>query len=395
MVAGIIPCLAPAKFIENGLQDEPRQVMSHATPAAARITRAFSATSHPAVRSILVVDDEENIRLAVTKFLRSRGFEVSSAESGESAIERLEQEKFDAMLCDVRMPAMSGLEVVPRARALQPDLAILMLTAVNDAPAATEALASGAVDYLMKPVELPDLAYAIDRALRKRDLDIQIRQMERLVREEVSLATGDLDRERRQATQASIDIVRSLVDAHEAKDPYRRGHSQRVGAIAAAVAVAMGVSDDEVERIRLAGQLHDIGRIAVPEALSDTPGPLSPEQYALIKEHVRLGVALLAPVPALVPALLYIQDHHEHWDGSGYPRGLAGGQISLGGRILHAVESFDAVTSRRAYRDAMTAGDAIDYFATLAGSRFDPAVFDALRALALRSDGPVVIDRAP
>lgn len=369
--------------------------MSHTTPAAARITRAFSATSHPVVRSILVVDDEENIRLAMTKFLRSRGFEVSSAESGEAAIERLAQEKFDAMLCDVRMPAMSGLEVVPRALELQPDLAILMLTAVSDAPAATEALANGAVDYLMKPVELPDLAYAIDRALHKRDLDVQLRQVERLVREEVAVATGGIDRERRRLEQASIDVIRSLIIAHEAIDPYRRGHSPRVAAIAAEVAAAMGASVDEVERIRLAGHLHDIGRIAVPDALSDKPGPLTPEEHARIKEHVRLGVELLAPLPALALVLRDIQEHHEHWDGSGYPHGLAGDQISLGGRILHVAESFDAVTSRRAYRDAMTARDAIDYFATLSGSRFDPAVVDVLRALALRSDGPIVIDHAP
>lgn len=369
--------------------------MSPTSPSAARITHALSATSLPAARNILVVDDEENIRLAMSKFLRSRGFEVSSVESGETAIERLQQVKFDAMLCDVRMPAMSGLEVVPRAIELQPDLAVLMLTAVNDAPAAADALASGAVDYLMKPVELPDLAHAIDRALRKRDLDLQRRQVERLIREEVALATEDIDRERRQLTQASLDVVRALIIAQEATDPYRCGHSQRVGAAAAAVAASMELSHGEVERIRLAGQLHDIGQIAIPEALANKPGPLTPQELARVREHVRLGVELLGPLPVLAPVLPYIQDHHEHWDGSGYPRGLAGDQITLGGRILHAVESFDAATSPRAFREAMTARDAIDYFATLSGSRFDPAVFAALRPLALRSDWPNASNHLP
>ena len=369
--------------------------MTHPSPAAARITRAFSASALPTSRNILVVDDEENIRIAMSKFLRSHGFDVSSADCGAAAIERLQQEKFDAMLCDVRMPEMSGLEVVPRALELEPDLAILMLTAVNDAPTATEALAHGAMDYLMKPVELPDLANAIDRALHKRDLAIQHRNVERLIREEVAQRTDELEQEKRHLAEISVGIVRALVSAQEAKDVYLRGHSQRVAATAAAVAAAMGLSDDDVEDIRLAGQLHDVGEIGIPESLARKPGPLTDAEYAQVKEHVRIGIDILKPLPMLYRVLPYIQDHHEHWDGSGYPQGLAGEQISLGGRILHAVDSFDAVTSKRAYREPMTAPEAIDYFATLSGSRFDPAVFEAMRPLVLRRKSIAFIDDLP
>jgi DNA-binding NtrC family response regulator len=169
--------------------------MTETTPAAARITRVFSALTDPSARRVLVVDDEESIRLALGKFLRSRGYDVTTVIDGATALEALQQGRFDAMLCDVRMPGMSGIAVVARALELHPDLAVLMLTAVTDAPTATEALANGAMDYLMKPIELADLARTIERALHKRDLESQQRNVERVIRDEVELRTADLRRD--------------------------------------------------------------------------------------------------------------------------------------------------------------------------------------------------------
>lgn len=166
--------------------------MHEPMPAAMRITRAFTAVGEPGQRRVLVLDDEESIRLVIAKFLRSRGYEVETASDGPAALERLRTERFDALLCDIRMPEMSGLDVVPQAIEARPDLAILMLTAVNDAPTATEALAQGAMDYLMKPIELPDLVRAVERALYKRDLDLQQRTVERLIRDEVAVRLGEL-----------------------------------------------------------------------------------------------------------------------------------------------------------------------------------------------------------
>lgn len=369
--------------------------MMQSTTAAARITRAFSAASLPVARNILVVDDEENLRNAMSKFLRARGFDVSSAEDGARALDLLQHTAFDGMLCDVRMPEMSGLEVVPRALELSPDLAIVMLTAVNDAPTATEALAQGAMDYLMKPVELPDLAAAIDRALHKRELLIQQRHVERMIREEVAQRTEELEHEKRVLAETSIGIVRTLVNVQEAKDMYLRGHSQRVAALAATVAASLGLSDDDVEDIRLAGQLHDIGEIGVAESLSKKPGPLTDEERQHLREHVRIGVEILQPLPQLDRVLPYVQDHHENWDGSGYPRGIQGEAISLGGRIVHAVDAYDAVTSRRAYREPKTPEEAIDYLSLLSGSKFDPDVFEAMRPVVLRRKSLHFIDEVP
>ncbi len=364
------------------------------TPAAARISRIFNAVGEPAVRRVLVADDEESIRNSIGKFLKARGYDVAVADSGAAALEALQHERFDAMLCDVRMPGMSGIEVVPLAIELRPDLAVLMLTAVNDAPTATEVLAHGAMDYLMKPVELDDLAKAVERALRKRDLEIQQRNVERMIREEVALRTEELHREQALLAEISISIVRALVNAQEAKDPFLRGHSQRVAAMGAAIASAMGLPDDVVEDLRLSGQLHDIGKIGIAESLLHKAGPLTEEEYAHVKEHVRIGMDILSPLTPLARALPAIQDHHERWDGSGYPRRLAGEQISLGGRILAAADAFDALTSRRAYREPMTPHETIELLASTAGAHLDPDVVAVLRRIVLGRTSLHFIDEA-
>jgi len=170
--------------------------MSHtSTLPTPRVQRPSGTSGDEWVKRMLVVDDEETIRLALGKFLKTRGYDVHTAESGPAALEHLERNRFVLMLCDVRMPGMSGVEVVPKALEIDPDLAIMMLTAVNDAPTATEALSRGAYDYLMKPIELVDLQQAVERALHKRDLAIEQRKVERLIREEVALRTAELERE--------------------------------------------------------------------------------------------------------------------------------------------------------------------------------------------------------
>jgi putative two-component system response regulator len=362
--------------------------MSDRTPAAARISRVFTAIAEPTAPRVLVVDDEESIRYSIGKFLNARGFDAIVVESGAAALDALQRERFDALLCDVRMPGMSGTEVVPRALELRPDLAVLMLTAVNDAPTATEVLAQGAMDYLMKPVELDD------RALRKRDLEIQQRNVERMIREEVALRTEELRREQALLAEISISIVRALVNAQEAKDPFLRGHSQRVAALSASIASVMGLADDAVEDLRLSGQLHDIGKIGIPEELLHKAGPLTEEEYTRVKEHVRIGIDILSPLTPLARVLPAIQDHHERWDGSGYPRQLAGEEISLGGRILAAVDAFDALTSRRAYREPLSSHETIELLSNSAGTHLDPAVLDALRRTVLGRSSLHFLDEA-
>ncbi|MCE2942171.1 MAG: HD domain-containing phosphohydrolase [Gemmatimonadota bacterium] len=361
-------------------------------PSTSRISRALGAVAEPAVSRLLIVDDEETIRVALAKFLRGRGFEVTTAESGTVALEYLRGGRFVAMLSDVRMPGMPGTDLVPQALAIDPDLAVIMLTAVNDAPTATEALAAGAMDYLMKPVELADLTAALERALHKRDLLIEQRKVERLIREEVALRTDELEREQQALRQLTISVVDALINAQEAKDQFLRGHSQRVADLAASVAEHLGLDPDTVEHVRLAGRLHDVGKIGTRESVLNKPGPLTEEEYEHVKEHVRLGVEILSPLKHLGPALTYIHDHHEHWNGKGYPRRLAGEAISIGGRILAAADAFDALTTRRPYREPMNPDDTIEYLQAHVGTLMDPRVYEALRAIVTRRRSLVFLD---
>ena len=348
--------------------------------------------SDSAQRRVLVVDDEEGIRRALGKFLKTRGFDVVTAETGVEALEQLEQRGFVLMLCDVRMPGLSGVEVVPRALQLDSELAIMMLTAVNDAPTATESLSHGAMDYLMKPVELADLEVAIERALHKRALLIEQRRVERLIREEVAQRTEELEREKDALRNLTVSVAETLINAMEVKDVYLRGHSQRVAALAASMAEELGMSPDGVEHVRLAGRLHDVGKIGTREAVLNKPGALTAEEFAHVKEHVRIGMEILAPLKHLGEALAYVQDHHEHWDGTGYPRGLKTTQISIGGRILAAADAFDALTSKRAYREPMEPTATIEFLKDHVGRLLDPEVYAALQRVVSRRKTLTFID---
>jgi putative two-component system response regulator len=360
------------------LRPEPALIPRDATPRQPRV---------------LVVDDEETIRTALGRFLRSRGYEVEVAESGIAALIMLERQRFAVMVCDVRMPGMTGLEVVPEALQLDPDLAILMLSAVNDAPTATDALSHGAMDYLVKPIELVDLQRAVERSTHRRQLEIERRRVEEHIREEVALRTSELEKEKAALHALTIGVAETLINAMEAKDVYLRGHSSRVADQAASIADALGLDPDVVENVRLAGRLHDVGKIGIREDILNKAGPLTAEEFEHVKDHVRMGMEILTPLKHIPVALEFVHDHHEHWDGGGYPRGLAGEQITIGGRILAACDAFDAITSRRAYREAMDPTATIDYLErTAVGRLLDPNVFAALKKVVLRRKTLTFID---
>jgi putative two-component system response regulator len=342
---------------------------------------------------VLVLDDEATIRRAVARFLEGRGYEVVAAETGQGALDRLERERFALLLCDIRLPGISGLEVLPRARQLDPDLAVIMLTGVNDAATATAALAQGALDYLVKPMELAYLEGAVERALHRRGLEIERRRVEEHIREEVDARTTELELEKQALHELTLGVADALINAMEAKDVYLRGQSRRVADQAASVAEALGLDADVVENVRLAGRLHDVGKIGIREEVLNKPGALTAEEFEHVKEHVRIGMEILSPLKHIPLALQFVQDHHEHVDGSGYPRGLAGEAIAIGGRILAACDAFDSLTSQRAFRGAMEPRETLDYLELHhVGRLLDPEVFAALRQVVLRRRTLTFID---
>ena len=336
---------------------------------------------------LLIVDDEDTIRLVLAKYLRTRGFEVATADSGAAALEALAAGRFDLMLCDVRMPGLSGVEIVPAVREIDPDLGIVMLSAVNDAPTATGVMSQGVLDYLTKPIELEKLYEAIARALHKRALLRDQRRVERAIREEV-------DEQSRGLRDITVNVVETLVMAMEAKDPFQRGHSARVGELAASIAEYMGLGPDVVEDVRIAGRLHDVGNIGIREELLNKPTSLTADEFAQMQEHVRIGVEILTPLRHIERAVVFVGDHHEHWDGSGYPNGRGGEQISVGGRILAAADAFDAMISRRAFRDPKSQETALAELQMQVGRQIDPRAFEALRAVVKKRRTLVFVDPA-
>jgi cyclic di-GMP phosphodiesterase len=352
-------------------------------------------------RRVLIVEDDGPVRSLLTKFLAQEQFAVQGAVSAEEALRLFRTNEFDLMLCDIRLPGMSGVDLVPEALRLQPDLAILMLTAVSDAATATLCLQRGAMDFITKPVEMETIGRAVNRALVRRDQALERRDKRRSGKKEAVKSRLDPERERELLEQTVVAALETLVSAYEAKDQYLRGHSIRIADLSTAIAVYMELDDEEVTWIRHAARLHDLGKIGIREDLLDRQGPLTPAEFEQVKQHVVIGAEILGRLAYLGDAsggkaghgsppagptslahlskvIAYVRSHHERWDGAGYPDGLKGEQIPLGGRIIGVAEIYDAITTPRPYQGTLTPDQALKRMQKVAGTQIDPRVFAAL-----------------
>ncbi|MDX2261387.1 MAG: response regulator [Gemmatimonadales bacterium] len=341
--------------------------------------------------TVLVVDDEEAIRRAVGRFLATLGHEVLTAGTGEEALAILRRHKVTGVLLDIRLPGISGIDLVPRIVELEPNAAIVMMTGVNDAATAALCLQRGALDYLTKPVDLEWLGKAIGRALQRREQRLEDQRISQWLRDEVATRAAELRAERENLERLSVATLEALVNALEAKDPFLRGHSARVADMAAAVAAELGRSDEDVEKVRTAGRLHDIGKIGIREGVLAKRGPLTSDEVAHVQQHVTIGWQILAPLAHLREMTQFVRHHHEHWDGSGYPDGLAGDRIPWGARILAAVEVYDALTTARPYQDKLLPEQAVERL-TQVRHLLDPEVLRALRTVVMRRQALVFLD---
>ena len=344
--------------------------------------------------TLLVVDDEESIRNAVRRFLLQQGYEVVTAATGEEALAVLQRQKVTGMLLDVNLPGVSGIDLVPRILQLEPSIALLMLTAVNDATTAALCMQRGAFDYLIKPIDLAHLSRAITNALERRHILLEGQQMSQWLKQEVALRVAEARVDQANQERLSIATLEALVNALEAKDPYLRGHSARVADLSALVAAELGCSDEVIEAVRTGGRLHDIGKIGIRDEVLNKQGPLSDEEYEHVKQHVLVGSQILAPLVHLREVITFVRSHHERWDGFGYPDRLAAEAIPLGARIIGAVEIFDALTTARPYQEKMEPEVAVVRMADLVGSVVDPAVHQALQAVVGRRQALVFLDDA-
>jgi putative two-component system response regulator len=344
--------------------------------------------------TLLVVDDEEAIRRSMRKYLTLQGYEVAVAASGEEALTVLGRQKIAALLLDVNLPGINGVDLVPRVLELEPDAAILMLTAVNDATSAALCLQRGALDYLLKPVDLTHLGRAVQNALRQRHARLESHDSGRWPGGEIATRTAERRQEQANQERISVATLDALVNALEAKDPYLRGHSARVADLSASIAAQLGSDDAMIEAVRTAGRLHDIGKIGIREEVLNKQGPLTDEEYEHVKQHVLVGSQILAPLVHLKDVLSYVRSHHERWDGFGYPDRLMGEQIPLGGRIIAAVEIYDALTTSRPYQEKMPPEIAVVRMRDLIGTVLDPTVYQALEMVVTQRQALVFLDDA-
>lgn len=342
--------------------------------------------------TLLVVDDEESIRNPLRRFLVQQGYEVATAANGEEALAILQRQRITGLLLDVNMPGISGVELVPQIMELEPTIALLMLTAVNDATSAALCMQRGAYDYLVKPIDLGHLSRAIHHALQRRHTQLESQQINQWLKEEVAARVTERRLEQEAQERISVATLEALVNALEAKDPYLRGHSARVADLSAMVAAQLGCSDEQIEAVRTGGRLHDIGKIGIREEILNKNGPLTDAEYSQVKQHVTVGSQILSPLVHLKDVIAFVRSHHERWDGKGYPDRLSGEDIPLGARIIGAVEIFDALSTARPYQDKMAAELAVQRMRDLVGTVIDPRVHQALEAVVSHRQALVFLD---
>jgi putative nucleotidyltransferase with HDIG domain len=324
---------------------------------------------------ILVVDDEEAIREIVCSMLTTANYQCQQAGSGIEALALLDSgEEFELMLSDLMMADLDGLGLLERTKERFPDMPVVMVTAVHDISVALAAIRNGAYDYLLKPFEREQLLATVRRALENRRLKMENRAYQTNLEALVAKRTDDL--RRTMATlERSYDVtLEALGDALDLKDAETEGHSKRVTAFTIAIARALGIPKEQIPIIARGAFLHDIGKMAIPDAILRKPGALTPEEVVIMREHCYRGYQMVKKIPFLQEAAEIVYAHQERWDGTGYPRGLKGTEIPLGARMFSIADTLDAITSDRPYRPAQSLTAAREEIQRWAGRQFDPEI---------------------
>jgi putative nucleotidyltransferase with HDIG domain len=324
---------------------------------------------------IIVVDDEDLIREVVCSILSQAGYDCVPVDSAAEALAMLHSDERCAMvLSDVIMDGMDGLTLLSRIRKEHPNIPVVMVTAVHDISVALAAIRNGAYDYLLKPFEREQLLATVRRAIENRRLRLENEAYQKKLESLVSART-DMLRHALADLERSYDItLEALGDALDLKDAETEGHSRRVTAFTIAMARAMELPQDRVRVIARGAFLHDVGKMAIPDAILRKPGRLTPEEQAIMRQHALLGYQILRRIPFLHEAADIVYSHQERYDGSGYPRGLKGDQIPLGARIFAIADTFDAMTSDRPYRAAQSIPSGRREIERNAGRQFDPEI---------------------
>jgi putative nucleotidyltransferase with HDIG domain len=325
---------------------------------------------------VLVVDDEAPVRSMIGATLQRQGYDVQLAISGSQAVEMLGQGPYDLVLTDIVMQDGNGIALLERIHVDQPNLPVVMVSAIHDISVAIDSMRRGAYDYLLKPFEREHLVATVQRALDHRQA-LQDSHNYQQNLEQVVRARTEMLRQAMEDLEHSYDVtLEALGDALDLKDSETEGHSKRVTAYTIALARAMGISPVDIKIIARGAFLHDIGKMAIPDEILRKPGKLTAEEEEVMRDHCTRGYHILRKIPFLSEAAAIVYTHQEYFDGNGYPSRLRGNEIPIGARIFAVADAMDAITSDRPYRKARSFDEAREEILRCSGSQFDPNVVE-------------------
>jgi putative nucleotidyltransferase with HDIG domain len=325
---------------------------------------------------LLIVDDEVEVRGVLCDLL-GETYECAEASSAEEALTQLREKNYQLVISDITMSGMTGLEMIPHAKVASPDTVIVMISGMQTIESAINALRLGAFDYLMKPFDLRQAEAAVARALEHHELVAAKRRYENHLEELVDQRTGELDRALDSLESAYRSTLRALTSALETRDAETHGHSERVVTFSLRLGREYGLTSAEMKALEFGSLLHDIGKIGVPDAILRKPAKLTDEEWVKMREHPTHGQQILRGIKFLEGAAKVVAQHHEKWDGSGYPLGLKTEEIDICARIFSVADAFDAITSDRVYRQGRPYEAAAGELNEWSGRQFDPKVVEA------------------
>jgi putative nucleotidyltransferase with HDIG domain len=334
---------------------------------------------------VLIVDDEISFRKVLAIMLEHAAIPCKSAPSGQEALRFLENEPFDAVIADLQMTGMSGMELLAQIRKQYPHIAFLMVTGVDDVRVGIQAMHQGADDYLVKPLQLDVVLVSLDRALQRKRLEQEVESYRRRLEEMVAKRTEQLQTALTQVERSYGETLEALGEAIDLRDSQTAGHSRRVALYSIKILTAMGGTERQLRSVAMGAWLHDIGKLATPDAILLKPGALTEEERRIMQRHAQIGYDLVSRIAFLSEAAEIIFTHHERCDGSGYPQGLNAEQIPLGARIFAVVDTVDAMTSDRPYRRALPFDEARKEIQRGSGSQYDSQVAEAFLGIPIET----------
>jgi putative nucleotidyltransferase with HDIG domain len=325
---------------------------------------------------VLLVDDELEITEILADLL-SDSYTCSRAASAEQALKRLEEGEFELVISDITMPGMSGLDMIPEVKRISPNTVVVMISGMQTVESAIGALRLGAFDYLMKPFDLRQVEAVVKRALEHHELIVAKQRYENHLEELVEQRTAELDRALDSLEDAYRSTLRALTAALETRDSETHGHSERVVTYSLRLGREYGLNREEMKALEFGSLLHDIGKIGVPDSILRKPAKLTEEEWVRMREHPMHGQQILRGIEFLQGAARVVAQHHEKWDGTGYPLSLREEDIDVCARIFSVADAFDAITSDRVYRRGKSYEAAAQELDDWAGRQFDPKVVEA------------------